>query len=49
MKLDEAAKTERILEGLGGATLFSGAAAIVVVLGAGIFLWLRRWRLVERI
>jgi len=34
----------RILEGLGGATLFSGAAAIVVVLGAGIFLWLRRWR-----
>lgn len=36
----------RILERLGGATLFSGAAVIVVVLGAGIFLWLRGFQAV---
>jgi len=34
----------RILERLGGVALFSSAAAIVVVLGSGIFLWLLHWR-----
>ncbi|MDR3464814.1 MAG: MFS transporter [Xanthobacteraceae bacterium] len=37
----------RLLEGAGGPVLFAGAAAIVVVLGGGIYLWLRRWRLTE--
>jgi predicted MFS family arabinose efflux permease len=37
----------RILESAGGPVLFAGAAAIVVMLGGGIYLWLRRWRLTE--
>jgi predicted MFS family arabinose efflux permease len=34
----------RVIERLGGATLFAGAAAIVVMVGVGLLVWLRRFR-----
>ena len=35
----------RILEGAGAAVLFTAASLIVVILGAGLYVWLRRWRM----
>ena len=34
----------RVIERLGGATLFAGAAAIVLLVGVGPLVWLRRFR-----